>query len=241
MANNKRNPYLIPGAIILAGLLIAGAVLFKDGSRPIPLPTGGEDGRTQEDSSGDSLEPSPTNIRPVTEEDHIRGNPGASLTLVEFSDMQCPFCAKFHPTMQDLLEEYPDDLRWVYRHFPLSQIHPQATPAALASECVAELGGNDAFWQFTDRVFEGQKGMASSLYQEIAQDLGLDLEAFDTCVSSEKYAQRVQDDLTDAVKSGGRGTPYSVIIAANGDTFPFSGALPLAQIKVIIEQALQAE
>ncbi|MEK7510134.1 MAG: thioredoxin domain-containing protein [Patescibacteria group bacterium] len=92
----------------------------------------------------------------VTENDHIRGSFNAPVTLVEFSDFQCPFCARFHPTVQQALQEYGDKVRWVYKHFPLDQIHPQATPAAEASECIAEQKGNEGFWEFADAVFENQ-------------------------------------------------------------------------------------
>ena len=93
----------------------------------------------------------------VTEKDHIRGNLNAQITLVEFSDFQCPFCRQFHSTVQQALSEYGDQVRWVYKHFPLDQIHPQARPAAEASECIAEQKGSEGFWQFTDAVFKFQE------------------------------------------------------------------------------------
>lgn len=93
----------------------------------------------------------------VAEEDHIRGNPNAPITLVEFSDFECPFCRRFHPTVQQAMAEYGDQIRWVYKHFPLDQIHPQARPAAEASECIAEQKGDEGFWQFTDAIFKIQE------------------------------------------------------------------------------------
>ena len=91
----------------------------------------------------------------VSDQDHIRGNRGAKVTLIEYSDFECPFCARFHPTTLQILDEYGDDVALVYRHFPLDQIHPSARPAAIASECIAELGGEEAFWSFVDEVFGG--------------------------------------------------------------------------------------
>lgn len=90
----------------------------------------------------------------VTEKDHVKGNPNAKVTLVEFSDFQCPFCKRFHPTVQQALSEYGDQIRLVYKHFPLDSIHPQARPAAEASECIAEQKGSEGFWQFADAVFK---------------------------------------------------------------------------------------
>lgn len=89
-------------------------------------------------------------MSPVTSEDHIKGNMNAQVTIVEYSDYDCPFCTRFHTTMNAISKKYGDDLAWVYRHFPLEQLHPNAKAVAVASECVAKLGGNEAFWTFTD-------------------------------------------------------------------------------------------
>lgn len=95
------------------------------------------------------------NIQPVNESDHVRGKKDARISLIEYSDFECPFCARIHPRIQRVLDEYPNDVNWVYRHFPLS-IHRNAGPAAIASECVAQLKGNDAFWEFGDELFANQ-------------------------------------------------------------------------------------
>ncbi len=92
----------------------------------------------------------------IAPQEHIRGNLNAPVTIVEFSDFECPFCRRFHPTAQQALAEYGDRVRWVYKHFPIDQIHPQARPAAEVSECIAEQKGNEGFWQFADIIFENQ-------------------------------------------------------------------------------------
>ena len=92
-------------------------------------------------------------IPAVSEQDHILGSLDAPVKLVEYSDLQCPFCGRFHPTMQRVAKEYGDQVAWVYRHFPLESIHPNARPLANAAECAANLGGNDGFWKFIDAVF----------------------------------------------------------------------------------------
>jgi protein-disulfide isomerase len=107
-------------------------------------------GTTTVDASSDIA------INSVTESDHIRGNSSATVTVVEYSDFKCPHCGQFHSTMKQIMNDYEDDeVAWVYRHFPLSRLHPQAPRIARASECVADQGGDEAFWTFADEIFAG--------------------------------------------------------------------------------------
>lgn len=94
-----------------------------------------------------------TSYRPISEDDHLYGNPDAEVTVIEYSDFECPFCKTFHPIVERLVNESDGKVNWVYRHFPLESIHPNARGMALASECVAELGGNEAFWEFSNKLF----------------------------------------------------------------------------------------
>ena len=89
----------------------------------------------------------------LKDQDHVKGNKNAEVLLIEYSDFQCPYCQRFHPTTLQILEGYKDQVALVYRHFPLDQLHPYARPAAEASECIKEIGGEDAFWKFADKAF----------------------------------------------------------------------------------------
>lgn len=228
--NAKQNQNLaIPGAIIVAGLIIAGAIFYSNGGGGNAAFTRtADDGRTGQTAGIE-------NFRLVESDDHIRGNPDAAITLVEFSDLECPFCKSFHPTMKRIVEEF-DDVRWVYRHFPLTSIHSEAQDAAVASECVAKIGGNDAFWQFTDAVFENQDRLSAALYKEIAEELGLDTEAFSSCFANKETLDDVNADLKEAIASGGGGTPFSVIILPDGQLTSFSGALSYENVTVLLDQ-----
>ena len=180
--------------------------------------------------------PSEVNIElpPVTESDHIRGETNAPIKIVEFSDFQCPFCARVHPTLKRLVEEYKGRVAWGYRHFPLESIHPQARPAAVASECVAEQKGNDSFWAYADKIFDNQASLGAETLERLATEVGADKGKFKECVSSGKYDQKVQEHASQAVAAGGRGTPHSIILFADRK-IPVSGAVPFEQFKSIID------
>lgn len=224
----------IPGAIVIAGALIAWSVFFSGGGGA----SGVQGSQSSHSGFGNNLSATADNIRPIDNQDHIRGNPNAAVTVVEFSDFECPFCRRLHPTLSQIVTDFPDDVKWVYRHFPLTQIHSRALQASLASECMAELGGNEAFWTFTDTAFANQGNLGDALYEQIAGELGLPLPEFQQCLNSRKHNPIVQANFQDAVNSGGRGTPFAVVINAEGETFPFSGALPYEQIRSIIEAAI---
>lgn len=170
-------------------------------------------------------------VRPVGDDDHIRGDANAPITIIEYSDFECPFCGRFHPTVNQVVADN-SDVNWVYRHFPLNSIHPNAQKAAEASECAADQG---KFWEFADKLFEGQGtlGVGRAQLSAYAKELGLNTGTFDDCVDSGEYASKVQADALDAQSGGGTGTPFSVIVA-NGQQIPVSGAVPLSQIESII-------
>ncbi len=189
-------------------------------------------------------------VKPVDGEDHILGNPDAPVKLVEFSDFECPFCKRFHLTMKRLMNEDREDgkVAWVYRHFPLDSLHSKARKEAQAAECANELGGNEAFWAYSDRLFEvtpSNNRLDLALLPRIAQKIGLDRAKFETCLKGDarggKYAAHIEADVQDAVASGGTGTPFSLVIAPNGKIFPINGAQPFAALKSIIDLALKEE
>ena len=220
--------YGIPIAIIITGALIAGAIIFSSGGSASAGNVSGSAPSGHQRVGG--------NFRLPDDTDHVRGNPNAAVAIVEFSDFECPFCARLHPSLKRIVEEN-DDVKWVYRHFPLSQIHSSALGSAIASECVAKLAGNDAFWQFADTAFENQHQLGNDFYEATASSLGIDVSAFRTCLKDRSIASNVQKDGTEAVQSGGRGTPFAVVITANGQLAPFSGALPYEQLVGLVDQA----
>lgn len=174
-------------------------------------------------------EPSQPQTFTITKDNHVRGNYNAAVTLVEFSDFQCPYCGSFHPTVTQILKDYGNKIRLVYKHFPLS-FHENAQKAAEASECASEQG---KFWEMHDKMFENQQLLGLEQYKKWARELKLNGSKFDTCLDTSKYASKVQADFNEGAAKGVNGTPATFI---NGQLV--SGALPYASIKQVIDQAL---
>lgn len=235
----QTNQYLIPGAIVLSGILVAVALYFS-GFSAAPVAVG-----TGENQPVVAQQPEPAGstdaVRPVTSEDHIKGNPDAPIKIVEYSDFECPFCKRFHDTMNEVMDKYGDsgEVAWVFRQFPLEQLHPvKAQAVAVASECAAEQGGNDAFWKFTDGYFDvtltNNQTDIETVIPQLVKENGLDQAAFQTCFESGKYDEHIADDIANAIETGGRGTPWSIMIGSDGTTYPINGAQPLATVEQLI-------
>jgi len=171
--------------------------------------------------------------------DHLRGAKNAQVVLVEYSDFQCPYCQKFHPTMKQVMANYGTKVAWVLRHFPLS-FHVNAQVAAEASECASEQG---KFWEFADKLFEkGQSdgtGLAKADLEKYAKDLGLNASKFNSCLSGNKYASVVSADQSTGSAAGVDGTPATILIDKNGKQQLISGAVPYEQLKSYIDAALK--
>src|SRR5574341_917265 len=143
-------------------------------------------------------------ILPVGARDHAAGPETAPLTLVEYGDFQCPHCRKAHPIVKAVQRQLGPQLRFVYRHFPLTRIHPEAEHAAQAAEAA---GAQGAFWQMHDRLFERQFALDDDSLTEYARELGLDAERIRGALDAGTYRDRVREDFMSGVKSGVNGTP----------------------------------
>ena len=178
-------------------------------------------------------------IPSISDSDHIRGKKDAEVVLIEYSDYQCPFCSRFHPTVQQVVKEYGDKVAWVYRHFPLDQLHPKARPTAIASECVASLGGEEAFWKFTDEIFANQQTALDDL-ASVAAKAGVNQSSFKSCVDGKKFESVVEEVYQGGSGAGVTGTPGNFIVNKKGDAWLIPGALPYESIKATIEEALKS-
>lgn len=178
-------------------------------------------------------------VDPVSADDHILGDKNAPVTLIEYSDYQCPYCVKHYPTMKQLMKEYDGKVRWAFRHYPLP-FHQAAKKAAEAAEAA---GAQGKFWEYSDKLIANSQpdgtGLGEADLIKYAQDLGLNMDQFKGDLSSGKYAAKVEKDLASGEKVGVTGTPATFLIDKNGKTELISGAAPLSQFKSKIDEALK--
>lgn len=221
----------IPIAIVIAATVIAGAIVYTGTMK---------NGGTQAANvRGIAQETTETVVAPVTDKDHIRGNPNAPIVIVEYSDYDCPFCKNFHDTMNKIMAEYGVDgkVAWVYRQLPLEQLHPNAPKIAEAAECVASIGGNEAFWKFSDLVF-GERATNEQTNMtklpEYAERSGVSKDKFTQCLDSGKFTEKIAADVEAGYAAGAKGTPYSILVVGDQQG-PINGAQPYATVKKMIE------
>ncbi len=167
---------------------------------------------------------------PQIMEEHVRGNHDARIVIVEFSDFQCPYCASVQPTLDQIMEEYPNDVKLIYRHFPLPS-HPYAKKAAEASECAAEQG---KFWEYHDVLFQNQDNLYTAKLKEYAVDLDLDAEKFNACLDSGVMESRIEQSFQNGIDLGIQGTPTFMI-----NNKVLSGAQSYSTFKAAIEEILR--
>ncbi len=185
------------------------------------------------------------NVRPVAADyDHIYGDPKAPFSLIEYSDFECPFCKRFHLAAKAFIDGNKGQVNWIYRHFPLSFHNPGAQKEAEASECASAQGGNEAFWKYTDLIYQrttaGGTGFPIEQLTPLAKEIGLDAKLFETCLTSGQMADRVEKDFINGGASGITGTPGNILINnKTGKSQFLNGAVPLQRLNAALKQLSQ--
>lgn len=216
-------------AIIIAGIIIAAAVVFTNQPKAGANAIGGNP-----TPSGPAV--SASSVRKPTANEHIIGSPSAPIVLIEYSDFQCPFCQVIYPTLKRIVSESNGKVAWVYRQFPLTTIHPQAAPAANASECIAAQLGNDGFWKYVDAVFANQSKLSSEYSETLAQQFGANMAQYKQCVANSTYQNVIDADTQEIQSIGGSGTPYVVVLnTKTNKAAVMPGALPYDQAMAVIK------
>jgi protein-disulfide isomerase len=237
-----RQRYLVPGAVAVAIVAFAAVGIFVLGmfthSRIASNEGGGGQQAVVAQPTAVVAQPTPgptPTVGPVevsADDDPAIGPANAPVTIIEFSDFQCPYCARFQSqTLPQILSNYGDRVRFVYRDFPLVSLHANALKAAEASECADDQG---AYWKYHDLLFQNQSALDDASLKNYAASLALDTAAFDQCLDSDKYLTEVQKDEQDGITAGVQGTPSFFV---NG--MPLTGAQPYSAFQTAIEAALK--
>jgi protein-disulfide isomerase len=222
----------LPLAIVVGFAMIAIAIFFTSSTQSpvVQAPVDSEPTTTV------------STVRPIGESDYILGNPNAPIVMVEYSDYDCPFCKQFHSTMHQILDEYgvTGRLAWVYRQFPLVDLHPNAPRIAEAALCVGDLGGNTAFWTFSDSVFDSRQETEFTNVTKLpqfAEAAGIERTAFTECMNSGRMLDNLRADMADGLSAGAQGTPYTVIKVGTQEAV-INGAQPYDVVKGIVENLI---
>jgi len=230
MSNKQsNNTLLFPITIVIIGIIIsAGIFIYRTKYNP-------------DTSNINKNIPQEIGIKPITSEDKILGNPNADVIVVVYSDFECPYCKIFHSTMNDIMYEYGRDgkVAWIFRHFPLESIHKNAKSAAIASECIYRIGGNEKFWAYSNNLFASSTEILNKdNLEKIAIDLGVDKEKYNACISSPEITTKIDADIADGKliyeNDPNFGTPYSFIITKSGIQTKVIGAQPLLKMKELL-------
>jgi len=232
--------YAVLVPLVLAAGLGAGYLIWgqetgsSNANAALPQPEDAPQAAVQAEPTAPEVPREITRYDVPIDDDPILGPENAPITIIEFSDYECPYCRRWHQeVLPQLLEEYPDQVRLVYRDFPLTSIHSNAVPAAAAANCAAE---QDAYWEFSELLFNSDKGLSSDAYQQYAEEIGLDTDSFNECLESNRYEDEVLADFEFASQFGVSSTPTFFI---NG--IALVGAQPFEVFKQVIDQELAGE
>ncbi|MBS3069031.1 DsbA family protein [Candidatus Micrarchaeota archaeon] len=241
-AEIARGEYVIGIAIILAALLISATLYVSLGNivetiaaKSFAVNVQGTTGTGAQGGGSPTAPTQPTKpTAPVADIDVagrlFRGGANAEVLIVEYSDFQCPFCERVTPTVQQILSTYGDQVKLVYKHFPLESLHPNAVKAAEASECAADQG---KFWEMHDAMFADQNKLSTTDLKATAAGLGMDSTAFNACLDGGSKLAIVSADATEGSNYGVSGTPTFFI---NGQMVV--GAQPFSSFKSVIDAEL---
>ena len=247
----KKFELTVPMAIVLGAVIIALAIVIA--WAPKRTPKAGEVTGDQVAAMVESIleTKGALPVPAVAPEDHIRGAKNPVLTIIEYSDFECPYCKNFHVTMEQVLQKYGDEVAWVYRHFPLDcednesaqcrVLHENARIEAIASECVARIGGNDAFWKYADAIFAETKsndGIDLARLPAIATAVGVSADAFNQCLNTKATASEVSNDTKPAIAAKVTGTPTSYSVDKDGTSYTISGGYPFEAVDAVLQQLL---
>lgn len=233
MSESDKSALGVPAAIVAVGVLVAGAILW--------VGQGNQQAAPAAPSAPAAQTGNPSAVAPVTDADWVRGPRDAKITIVEYADIDCPFCQRIHPEIKSILADpkYAGKVAWAYRHLPLP-MHPLAQTKAVATECVGKEKGNDAFWAYLDLLSEDDATLRkdAARLSTLAVQAGASKATFDKCLADKATLAEVTADAANAKATGGSGTPWSVVIGPNKQFQTVSGNRPDA-LRAALDEMLK--
>jgi len=233
-ATTLQQSMAVPIAIVISGALIGISIWYTGGMGKTP----------NQPVQALKTPPSVDRARPVDPaRDHMLGSVSAPVALIEYADLECPYCKDYHKVVEATLKSYiaSGQVKLVYRHLPLVDIHPKAMDEAIAAVCVSRVSGNDAFWKYVGRIFAvtpSNNKLDPEKLDTLAIELGVNMDTFSACRANPDVRTRIEEDTEDAIAAGATGTPFTVLIAADGSRFGYSGLMSTAQLEERIKAAL---
>jgi protein-disulfide isomerase len=209
--------------VSVLGFFILLVIVFSNGSA--------SDSASAAANAQENNAPAAVKVVPIKNSEYVRGNVNSTVAVIEYSDLECPFCLKHNATMEQIFSEYKDKVKFVFRHYPLS-FHEEAFKAAMSVECAGEQG---KFWEMHDSAFAANESgtMGVDTWKAAAKKFGLDVAKFNSCLDGDKYADKINNDIAEGSAAGVSGTPATFI---NGDFI--EGAYPYETVKAKIDAAL---
>lgn len=235
------------GSFLIVAVLIIGLGYFANKNKGY-VPTDSqsqnkiynplENSNTDQAQNSQQAKLDPTLLKAPNEMDFRKGNPKSQITIVEYSDLDCPFCKKVNPILTNILTKYDGKVSLVYRQFPLS-IHPYSEQKSLTALCIGDLYGNDGFWKYSSYILADDESGNKNNALEVAKELGFDQQKLQSCISSDKANGILVQQMTDADAAGLQGTPFFLIYNGQDFVTTMDGAQPQANFETIINSVLQ--
>ena len=216
------NEWLIPGAILIAGAILATTIFMLRDGNFFGVTRG-----------------NPSDMRAVSPDEHIIGNPDAPIIIVEYADIDAPASKEFQRTLGQLVSDYgaTGKVAWVYRHFPLVNQYPNSARHAEAAECVTSLGNKEAFWKFIDLMQAAApdaEQFSPENYDALVPQLGIHINDFNACMAAGTFADKVEADFEDGLRAGAIASPFTLILMEGREPIPVRGAVPYATLTQLI-------
>ncbi len=183
----------------------------------------------------------------IDSKDYVLGNAKSNVTVIEYSDPECPFCAQFHPTIKSMMNDYGNKISFVYRQFPLTSIHQHAFDESRAIACAGKIGGTKSYYDYMNALFDYKFNKQTTQLtktgkEDLANSIGLDMTKFNSCMNNNDTATEVNDSMADGVKAGVQGTPSTFVLVKKGSEYQvvamIDGARPYDFVKAAVDQAL---